>query len=66
MSSADPHDQVFKALADSRRREILDLLKARARTTGELCEHFNHLHLVAGDAIVATAPTYRGEGHAFL
>jgi DNA-binding transcriptional ArsR family regulator len=40
MSSAVQDDLVFKALADSRRREILDLLKVRARTTGELCEHF--------------------------
>ena len=28
------------ALADSRRRQILDLLKNSPRTTGELCEHF--------------------------
>jgi DNA-binding transcriptional ArsR family regulator len=41
MSSAAHDDLVFKALADSRRREILDLLKVRARTTGELCEHFD-------------------------
>jgi DNA-binding transcriptional ArsR family regulator len=39
--SSDTHDErVFKALADGRRREILDLLKASARTTGELCDHF--------------------------
>ena len=31
---------IFKALADSRRREILDLLKSAGRTTGELCDHF--------------------------
>ena len=31
---------VFKALADHRRREILDLLKGQARTTGELCDYF--------------------------
>lgn len=37
---AERDDHVFKALADSRRREILDLLRIRARTTGELCEHF--------------------------
>jgi DNA-binding transcriptional ArsR family regulator len=33
-------DLVFKALADARRREILDLLKEAPRTTGELCAHF--------------------------
>jgi DNA-binding transcriptional ArsR family regulator len=40
MSRAEQDDLVFKALADSRRREILDLLKAEARTTGDLCDHF--------------------------
>ncbi len=38
----------------------------RHAKAGELCEHFNHLLLVEGDAIVAEAPTYRGEGFAFL
>ena len=33
-------DLVFRALADARRRAILDLLKGSARTTGELCDHF--------------------------
>lgn len=41
--SSDGDDLVFKALADSRRRQILDLLKASARTTGELCERFPDL-----------------------
>ena len=36
----ETYDLVFKALGDYRRRQILDLLKTRARTTGELCEHF--------------------------
>ncbi len=40
MSSADTDDLIFKALADARRRQILDLLKAAPRTTGELCERF--------------------------
>lgn len=40
MSSADADDRIFKALADRRRREILDLLKKGPRTTGALCEHF--------------------------
>ncbi|MEM7455654.1 MAG: metalloregulator ArsR/SmtB family transcription factor [Planctomycetota bacterium] len=37
------NDGIWKALADSTRREILDLLSARACTTGELVEHFDHL-----------------------
>jgi DNA-binding transcriptional ArsR family regulator len=40
MSSPDADDRTFKALADGRRREILDLLRAAPRTTGALCEHF--------------------------
>ena len=40
MSSAESDDQLFKALADRRRREILDLLKDAPRTTGELCARF--------------------------
>lgn len=43
MSRKDKHDLIFKALADSRRREILDLLKVGPKTTGDLCEHFNEL-----------------------
>jgi DNA-binding transcriptional ArsR family regulator len=43
MSSGARDDLVFKALADSRRRQILDLLKVSARTTGELCDHFTKL-----------------------
>ena len=39
-NSADKDDLVFKALADRRRREMLDLLKAAPRTTGALCDHF--------------------------
>ena len=37
---ADPLDPVFKALADPTRRKVLDLLRLRARTTGELCAEF--------------------------
>ncbi len=40
MSSDEADDLVFKALADSRRRRILDLLKDAPRTTGDLCERF--------------------------
>ena len=38
----------------------------RHAKAGELCEHFNRLLLVEGDAIVAEVPTYRGEGFAFI
>ncbi|HVF48055.1 MAG TPA: helix-turn-helix domain-containing protein, partial [Pyrinomonadaceae bacterium] len=37
------HDLIFKALADSRRRNILDLLKDEPKTTGDICAHFNSL-----------------------
>jgi DNA-binding transcriptional ArsR family regulator len=43
MSRRTADDLVFRALADGRRREILDLLKVSARTTGELCDHFQDL-----------------------
>lgn len=34
---------MYKALADSRRREILDLIRERPKTTGEICAHFKEL-----------------------
>jgi D-serine deaminase-like pyridoxal phosphate-dependent protein len=37
----------------------------RHAKAGELCEHLNELQLVDGDT-ATPAPTYRGEGHAFL
>jgi DNA-binding transcriptional ArsR family regulator len=43
MSKEDKNDGIFKALGDSRRREILDLLKERGRTTGELVERFKQM-----------------------
>ena len=43
MSRDEAHDAVFKALGDSRRRAMLDLLKSQPRTTGELAAHFPEL-----------------------
>lgn len=43
MSREKNPDLVFKALADSRRREILDLLKDEPKTTGDICKHFTNL-----------------------
>jgi DNA-binding transcriptional ArsR family regulator len=41
--SEEQYDLVLKALADSRRRKILDLIRDKPRTTGELCEYFRKL-----------------------
>ncbi len=38
----------------------------RHAKAGELCERFAELHLIQGDAVTATVPTYRGEGRTFL
>jgi DNA-binding transcriptional ArsR family regulator len=43
MSRAAAEERVFKALADGRRRKILDLLKDQGRTTGDLCSRFPQL-----------------------
>ena len=43
MSREKNPDLVFKALADSRRREILDLLKDEPKATGDICTHFTNL-----------------------
>ncbi len=34
-------DKLFKALNDQTRRDILELLKAKERTAGDIAEHFN-------------------------
>ncbi|WP_167154744.1 amino acid deaminase/aldolase [Streptomyces sp. MBT27] len=45
---------------------IGDKVWFRHAKAGELCERFEELHLVEGDRVTATAPTYRGEGRTFL
>ena len=40
---ADDDDAVFKALASSTRRTMLDTLRTSSCTTGELCAAFAHL-----------------------
>lgn len=44
MSRRKKDDSVFKALADSRRRQILDLIRDEPKTTGEICSHFRKLN----------------------
>ena len=45
---------------------IGDRVWFRHAKAGELCERFAELHLVEGDRVVETVPTYRGEGRTFL
>ena len=45
---------------------IGDKVWFRHAKAGELCERFDVLHLIEGDRVVDTVPTYRGEGHTFL
>jgi DNA-binding transcriptional ArsR family regulator len=40
MSSNEENDRVFKALSASIRRDILDALKDKPQTTGQLCARF--------------------------
>ena len=46
--------------------KIGDKVWMRHAKAGELCERFAELHLIDGEAVVATVPTYRGEGQTFL
>jgi D-serine deaminase-like pyridoxal phosphate-dependent protein len=48
------------------RLRVGDRVYMRHAKAGELCEHFDSLYLIAGDAIVGEALTYRGEGRTFL
>jgi D-serine deaminase-like pyridoxal phosphate-dependent protein len=45
---------------------IGDRVYLRHAKAGELCEHFDLLHLVESGEIVDIVPTYRGEGRSFL
>ncbi|GAA0633683.1 amino acid deaminase/aldolase [Streptomyces thermocarboxydovorans] len=45
---------------------IGDKVWFRHAKAGELCERFDALHLVEGEAVTDTVPTYRGEGRTFL
>ncbi|NEC29826.1 amino acid deaminase/aldolase [Streptomyces sp. SID8111] len=45
---------------------IGDRVWFRHAKAGELCERFDALHLVEGDTVTDTVPTYRGEGMTFL
>jgi D-serine deaminase-like pyridoxal phosphate-dependent protein len=46
--------------------KIGDRVWMRHAKAGELCERFDVLHLIKGERIVESVPTYRGEGKCFL
>jgi D-serine deaminase-like pyridoxal phosphate-dependent protein len=48
------------------RLRIGDRVWFRHTKAGEVCERFDSLHLIEGDRLVKTVPTYRGEGRTFL
>ncbi len=61
MSSDARSDLIFKALSAATRRDILDALKDRPQTTGEMCAHFpaldrctvmQHLKVLEGAELV--------------
>lgn len=54
---------VTGAAADSLR--IGDRVWLRHAKAGEACERFGELHLIRGMELIATVPTYRGEGRCF-
>jgi len=45
--------------------EVGDRVWFRHAKAGELCERLDTLHLVEGERVVTSVPTYRGEGRAF-
>lgn len=51
---------------DSHQIEIGDSVFFRHAKAGELCEHFNELHLIRNRKVVDTVKTYRGEGLKYL
>ncbi|HEX5541051.1 MAG TPA: amino acid deaminase/aldolase [Micromonospora sp.] len=48
------------------RLRIGDRVWFRHAKAGELCEHVNELHLIDGEQVISSVPTYRGEEQAFL
>ena len=56
----------FRRWGQTRKSHCARCVWLRHAKAGELCERFPELHLISGDRIVTTVPTYRGEGHTFL
>ncbi|WP_377268330.1 amino acid deaminase/aldolase [Peterkaempfera sp. SMS 1(5)a] len=67
----DPQEQageVQTPLLGSAADDLLigDRVWFRHAKAGELCERFDRLHLVQGNRVVDSVPTYRGEGMTYL
>jgi D-serine deaminase-like pyridoxal phosphate-dependent protein len=52
--------------AAAKKLRVGDRVYMRHAKAGELCERFDSLYLIEGDAVVEQVPTYRGEGLTFL
>lgn len=46
--------------------EVGDRVWFRHAKAGEVCERVGELHLVQGDSVIGSTPTYRGEGRVFV
>ena len=66
--SRDKDSAIFQALADSRRRKILDLIREKPKTTGDICKHFRkidrctvmqHLDVLEKAGLAANPPPQR-------
>lgn len=66
LTSLEGAGEAQTPLLRARDLRIGDRVWFRHTKAGELCERVDELHLVHRGEVVATVPTYRGEGHAFL
>jgi D-serine deaminase-like pyridoxal phosphate-dependent protein len=64
---AEGAGEVQTPLRGNAARDLMpgDRVWMRHAKAGEMCERFDHVHLVSGEEIVRTVPTYRGEGQNF-
>jgi len=66
LTSLEGAGEAQTPLLGADRLRVGDRVWWRHTKAGELCERVEELHLVHRGDVIATVPTYRGEGHAFL
>lgn len=66
LTSSEGAGEAQTPLTNALTLQVGDRVWFRHAKAGELCERVVELHLIDGDQLVATVPTYRGENHAFL